>query len=361
MSDNERAYDYTEGATAGEIEQVVSERWARRPRRDSQVGSAYDDDGQGAAAVFGGPSASVVPTSVSTMHYDRPWATRRRNSDAYSKTSRRRSGDSQRSTSNHSRHNQSDTDSVVMEDDNDGLSDVDPTAATYSRKPISMPASRARTRRRSGRAPSPESPTQTRGVFENLANLFAPARPVDPVPRNSRRGSLSSRRSSLAGSRRSSRDDVSDGEERWGYSSGEESESVKDGEVGILNEGQSFEFGSRPPSPTPSLPLLNMHADPFFGDTRIDIDITSRPASPPPPPGPPSRQSVVLPDEDMTIRLIGAEINPLKQTAWSVGCIITFGALALISHWSPRLWLRHVTREKAFEALSNGLVVCEVG
>ena len=71
----------------------------------------------------------------------------------------------------------------------------------------------------------------------------------------------------------------SDGEERWGYSSAEE-ESIDSESNGVVIDGNG-EFGSRPPSPSASLPLIAMHSDPFFGDTRIDMDIESRAPSPP--------------------------------------------------------------------------------
>ena len=103
-----------------------------------------------------------------------------------------------------------------------------------------------------------------------------------------------------------------------------------------------------------------MHSDPFFGDTRIDMDIESRAPSPPPPPGPPSRQNIVLADEDMTLRLTGCQIVPWKQFAWTAGSLASFGVLALLGRWSPRLWLGWATQEKAFRLIEEGFVVIEV-
>ncbi|KAG8888424.1 hypothetical protein FRC00_000081, partial [Tulasnella sp. 408] len=299
MSDGEQPYDYTEGASAIEINQVLEARTRRR--RDSQVGSAYDDDGSG--AVFGGPSAGIVPSSVSTMHYDRPWA-RRRSSDAFSRTSlhRRQSGESQRSGSRQRRDSAGEDASEVFSDAS-ALSDA-------ADEGESMGRSRSHTKRRSRRRASPESPSQSKGVFDNLASLFSSSKaPAPPSRQTSRRGSrISSRRSSIAISDRDA-EQYSSGEERWGYSSAEEDGSLDGIEVDRAGSPQGSEFeATRPTTPTATLPLLGMNGDPFFGDTRIDIDMTSGDSTPPPPPGPPSRQTVVLVDEDMSLKFTGFEI-----------------------------------------------------
>ncbi|KAG9018165.1 hypothetical protein FRB90_012009 [Tulasnella sp. 427] len=350
MSDGEQPYDYTEGASAIEINQVLEARTRRR--RDSQVGSAYDDDGSG--AVFGGPSAGIVPSSVSTMHYDRPWG-RRRSSDAFSRTSlhRRQSGDSQRSASGQRRDSADDAAS-------EAFSDVD-AQSEAGEESEGMGRSRSRTKRRSRRQASPESPSQSKGVFDGFASLFSSTKaPAPPSRRTSRRGSrISSRRSSVALSDRDA-DQYSSGEERWGYSSAEEDDSLVGNEVDGVGSGLGSEFeATRPSSPSATLPLLGMNGDPFFGDTRIDMDVTSRPSSPPPPPGPPSRQNIVLVDEDMNLRFTGFEIVRWKQVVWRIGTIVSLGSLALAGHWSPKLWLRWVARERAFRELTDGLIVVE--
>ncbi|KAG8905466.1 hypothetical protein FRB99_008907 [Tulasnella sp. 403] len=358
MSDGERGYDYTDGASALEIRQVLSAQRSRR--RDSQVGSAYDDDGGG--AVFGGPSASLVPSSVSTMHYNRPWG-RRRSSDAFSRTSvsisRRQSQDEQPASISRGRQSSdagSDA-SLIVSDVEDQFSDQEPEDAEAGTS-IHTGASRSRTKRRGRRPASPESPL-SRSVFENITSLFSSSRPPRPPSRQtSRHGSLASRRSSVAGSDRATGDYSSDGEERWGYSSAEEDSlgSAQNGDAQSLHDS---DFNDLPHSPSVSLPLLQMHSDPFFGDTRIDIDMESRAPSPPPPPGPPSRQGLILPDEDMWLRLIGYEVTAWKQWVWRLCCTLSLGTLALFGHWSPRLWLRWVTSERAFRLMDEGLVVVE--
>ncbi|KAF8509746.1 hypothetical protein JB92DRAFT_3119609 [Gautieria morchelliformis] len=91
----------------------------------------------------------------------------------------------------------------------------------------------------------------------------------------------------------------------------------------IVNLSSEVDYGSVPASPTPSLPFLS--SDPIFGDTRIDMDDSSRTSSPPPPPGPPSRQQIHLTDEDTTVRFVGQEVIQYRQRLWTLGSIITFG------------------------------------
>ncbi|TDL26307.1 Ca-transporting ATPase [Rickenella mellea] len=79
----------------------------------------------------------------------------------------------------------------------------------------------------------------------------------------------------------------------------------------------------------------------------------------PPPPGPPSRQTIFLADEDISVRFIGYETMYWRQWAWRVGCITTFGVLGLFGHWLPRIWLRWVAQEKAFADPRTNFIVVE--
>lgn len=354
MSDDIERYDYSEGASPIEIKEALSSQ--KRNRRDSQVGSAYDDDGAG--AVFGGPAAGVVPSSITTMHHDRSW--RRRSSDARSRTSvsRRQSEEIPRPAAYTRRSSDRISTTSQAVSDDDQLSDAG--SMDMGEMSTSM-GSKKRSKRRWQRPSSPDSPGQSRGMFDSIANLFtSSSRPPDALNRGSRSrvGSISSRRSST--SERPGSEYESEGEERWGYSSGEEADSITSPAQMDSQSLLGSDFGSRPPSPSASLPLITMHADPFFGDTRIDIDLASRPISPAPPPGPPSRQDVVLLDEDMTLRLTGYEVVVWRQWVWRASCFVTLGSLSLFGHWSPRFWLRHVTREKAFKELKDGFIVVEV-
>ncbi|CAE6439084.1 unnamed protein product [Rhizoctonia solani] len=106
-------HDYTEGASPQDIRAAAQA--STRRRRDSQVGSAYGDDEE-EGAVFGGPQAALVPSSVSSFHRERPLWGRRKSID-----SRRRSISSRRSIG--SRRTSIDSHAVS---DADGLSDEAP-------------------------------------------------------------------------------------------------------------------------------------------------------------------------------------------------------------------------------------------
>jgi cation-transporting ATPase 13A2 len=60
------------------------------------------------------------------------------------------------------------------------------------------------------------------------------------------------------------------------------------------------------------------------------------------------------------IRFVGYEVIRVRQALWRVCCILSFGILALLGHWFPRIWLRWVAQEKAFMHIEHGFVVVEV-
>jgi cation-transporting ATPase 13A3/4/5 len=95
----------------------------------------------------------------------------------------------------------------------------------------------------------------------------------------------------------------------------------------------------------------------FVNETRIDIDF--EPLDPPPP-GAPSRQTIYLADEDVTLRFVGYEVLRWNSWAWRLACVLSLGILGLLGHWFPRLWLHWVTKERAFKELSDGFIVIEV-
>ncbi|KAI0051214.1 P-type ATPase [Auriscalpium vulgare] len=321
-------YDYTEGASAIDISSAVTN--SRRTRRDSQYSLPYDD---GNGSMFDGPGHSAIPSSVSRMSTHRS-------------LSRRRSEDSQgsRPPGRTRRGSETSATSQVTEDTGQDEEDIAGEA-------ISM--------RRGRKSPSPHRS----GVFGNIAQLFA----RDGGVEGKRRPSLSQR--STASSRHWARrsdagsdvavSDEEDGDDRWGYSSGEEDEPSEEEDVVFSASPRQSEmdFGSYPPSPSHSASLPLLSNDQFFGDeTRIEIDL--EPLDPPPP-GPPSRQTIYLPDEDATVRFVGYEALRWRQWAWRAACILSAGILGLLGHWFPRLWLSWAAQERAFKDIRSGFVVVE--
>jgi cation-transporting ATPase 13A3/4/5 len=219
------------------------------------------------------------------------------------------------------------------------------------------------------------SPARKAGMFGNLAHLFGRSGTED----SSRERRLSiSQMSYGSSSRRSrrSRSDVgsdyavaSDDEdvERWGYSSGEE-ELEDDAAQPMLNirddvsVSASMEYDSAPPSPSSAsygIPLMS--SDPIFGgEARLDME-TPFTVPDVPPPGLPSRQILYLSDEDTSVQFVGYETVSWRLWVWRAGCLLTFGGLALLGRWFPRLWLRWVAQEKAFIESQDGFVVIQVG
>ncbi|CAA7259088.1 unnamed protein product [Cyclocybe aegerita] len=349
-----QSYDYTEGASAVDIDQALDN--SRRARRDSQYSTYHGGDGDG--AMFSGPGHIANPSSVSRMSHIELG---RRSSDVWSR-SRRKSFDSKashrgRRDSRASQLSRRSLDSAVRQrvngDETDSLLDEDGGSATSGRR-----------RRR-----SPSPPTRS-SVFGNIANLFT--RGGAQENSRERRRSISQRSSTSRLSRRSDAmsenalDTEDDEQERWGYSSGEEDESEEEYQQSIdtgkdtASITPSMNYDSEPPSPmegNQSLPMLSF--DPVFGgEARIDMDTTFTLLDLPPP-GPPSRQTIYIPDEDNTVRFIGYETIRWRVWAWRTCCVLSFGILGLLGHWFPYLWLRWVAREKAFIDSHDGFLVVE--
>lgn len=317
-------FDYTEGASAIDISNAVAK--SRRARRDSQYSQAYEESG----SMFDGPGHSVIPSSVSRMGHHRS-------------LSRRRSEDSQATGR---RRRQSIDSAAEYASDAVGSDEEDVASARPSRRGRRSPS------------PSAASPTR-RGVLSGITHLFG-RETLRRRPSISARSSASSRRSgrrSNAGSEAGDTDE--EGDDRWGYSSGEEDTVSEDEDITRSPEPMGSEYGSNPPSPTRSIDLPLMPGDQFFGDdTRIEIDLgpLDEPSD-----GPPSRQMLHLHDEDMTVRFVGYETVHTWQTLWRVACILSAGILALLGHWFPKLWLRWVTRELSFGDIKHGFILVEVG
>lgn len=173
----------------------------------------------------------------------------------------------------------------------------------------------------------------------------------------SRRPSVSSSRSGRSASPSSSegwgyRDDDADT-----YSQVSDRPEGEEGYTSSLADDTSLPPQSRPGSPT--LPLIPSGPDGIFGEPGHaegfepkDFDSTTVP----------SRQTVVLPDEDLSIRFTGYRTDPFRRTVWWIGCILTFGGLGLLGRWIPSIWVKFCGKETAFdEAKEGSWLMVEVG
>ena len=349
------SHDYTEGATALDIDEAVASN--KRSRRDSHYSSYFDDEEGG--AMFSGPGHSVNPSSVSRMSN---LELGRRGSHDWSQM-RRKSHDSSGSRHWMGRRFSQDSQSSYQLSRQDEGSDNEAESTSFL-------GYRGKNRAKLHGKTSSQRPS----AFENIANLFS--RSTDPERNGNRRMSISQMSSASRVSRGSHRsrhpDEFSEQtcgldeneEERWGYSSAEEESEVES--TNDMREdvsiSASMAYDSEPSSPTePSqnLPLLTMDSV-LARETRIDMDISFTLLDAPPP-GPPSRQTIYIPDEDSTVRFIGYEAIRWRWCLWKLGCVLSAGLLALLGHWFLRLWLRWVAHEKAFISSDNGFIVVEVG
>ncbi|KAF7797894.1 hypothetical protein EIP86_009100 [Pleurotus ostreatoroseus] len=337
-----RTYDYTEGASAIDIENAIVNN--RRSRRDSQ----YDGEGY----MFDGPGHVVNPSSVSRMSLSEHG---RRSSETWRRSSQGRRKSEDRGRRSLSRH-ASQSSQVSLATDGEQRSLV---TSEYESEDEAQSRGARRPRRKSTTSP------QRSTVFENIASMFGRAAPTTESPPRSRRPSISSRGSRIS-RRTSSRgsdyavDTADEDEERWGYSSGEEDTESEAGD-NLARHASDNESAYREESypPSPSLALHIMSGDPIFGD-EARIDMGELDLLEPPPPGPPSRQTIYIADEDIHIRFVGYETVAVRQFLWRCCCVLSFGILGLLGHWFPRLWLRWVAQEKAFKNMSHGFMVIEV-
>ena len=166
----------------------------------------------------------------------------------------------------------------------------------------------------------------------------------------SRDGSFASSRGS-GGPRSPS---VSTSEESWGY--GDEDDDYSDepddeeGYNSSIADDTSLPPQSRPPSP--HIPLIPNSTDAVFGGepSRGPDDEPKDFASD----AVPSRQTILLPDEDLSIRFTGYRTDPFRNTLWWAGCICTFGGLGLLGRWVPSTWVNFCGKETAFDEATEG-------
>ena len=142
----------------------------------------------------------------------------------------------------------------------------------------------------------------------------------------------------------------------WGLSDEDEEMSDQgEGYSSSLADDTSLPPQSRPTSP--SLPLVPATGDGIFGEPSRNEepkDFASVSV--------PSRQTILLPDEDLSIRFTCYRTDPLRNSFWWLGCILSIGGLGLLGRWVPSVWVRFCGKETAFdEAKEGSWLVVEVG
>ncbi|WWC62526.1 uncharacterized protein I303_105122 [Kwoniella dejecticola CBS 10117] len=213
--------------------------------------------------------------------------------------------------------------------------------------------------------PSPAKPTTTLGRIASYIgfsrNEVEDEEAGSPHERRrsyscsrSRRGSGSSGSSISARRRRSRSPSTSEEDDWYGNEDDDSYMSERDPEEGYtssLADDTSLPPQSRPHSP--SMPLVPSATDGIFGEPNsrpYDLvepkDFVSVAV--------PSRQTVVLPDEDLSIRFTCYRTDPFRNALWWFACIITFGALGLLGRWVPSIWVKFLGKETAFDEAKEG-------
>ena len=203
---------------------------------------------------------------------------------------------------------------------------------------------------------SPNKPT----TFGKLASYIGFNRPEDDEEsglrtRRRRSGSeYSARRSGTPTSGIRSLSPSSS--EDWGYKDEDDDDDweargdAQGSYTSSLADDTSLPPQSRPHSP--HLPLMPNSTDAVFGESGrgledeepkdfVSVEI-------------PSRQTVILPDEDLSIRFTGYRTDTLRRSLWLAGCVVTLGGLGLLGRWTPSIWVRFCGEEVTFEDAKEG-------
>lgn len=134
----------------------------------------------------------------------------------------------------------------------------------------------------------------------------------------------------------------------WGYGKGDDD---AESYTSSLADDTSLPPQSRPQSP--NLPLVPLPGDGIFGEStaHFNEDEIKEFEEGGVDPG---RQTILLPDEDLSIRFTGYRTDPVRNVIWWILCFLTLGILGLIGRWSPMLWVRFCGKETPFEEMKQG-------
>lgn len=345
--------------------------------QDPHAAGPEDDYDDPDGALWSGPAARSVPTSVSGFRmrarsrgeldrlsreyeraaYDAEDAAAGEDDDGDDARSRRSRKSSRRRRRRSSMRSSTSRSRVAADSESEAGESV---------------RSRSNTRRRRRSDASDASAATEVGFFEGLSNVFRGRgrRTSAGSPSRSRPTSLFSRRDSGgrdsdAVSLTSERtEEYGDDDDPYGpYGSTSES------------EGSSHSSSSSNDHPNRSggggggggFPGLPGGAGDFFGESRIDFaedggdddemsSLSESSEEGDEPGGPMCHQLVYIVDEDLPLRFVGLHLARWWLALWYLGCVATAGGLWLLGRWLPNLW-RKATGEMEIFAESDYVVV----
>lgn len=398
-------HDYTEGATQGEIEEVLRQHKAEEVALLGESAMGMGDEGpndgksnlrydgcvksrltiprpvEATNAIWDGPAAHSVSRSFTSMHgfmerarrssisSNRPSFGDYRRSQDHSRPSfdyRRSQNGSMRSRSNTGHYSE------------DGRPGMPRHISGRSHQTTQSQAVDDEDWPESPGADDTEEPDEAAGlrspgILPRIASAFGFGKLDDKTDdglgrRRSRsigsRGARSRRSSHVSSRSRGESADaseyMSDGTESWGYTSNEDDQDTSSlisdrgegGEEGYsssLADDTSLPPNSRPSSPP--MPLLP--SDGIFGDPHPELQ-NSQIGEPFAGPDTAYRQTIVLPDEDLKIRFTGYVTDTVKSILWFIGCVLSFGVLGLIGRWVPKAWIGWVGKATEFNKRKDG-------
>ncbi|EKC97467.1 cation transporting ATPase [Trichosporon asahii var. asahii CBS 8904] len=194
--------------------------------------------------------------------------------------------------------------------------------------------------RREDESPA-HSPQRTGSVLNRIASFLGRREEGDEESLLRRQSTIDSRHSIESSQPSESSMDS------WGYGKGDDD---AESYTSSLADDTSLPPQSRPQSP--NLPLVPLPGDGIFGESTAhfnedEIKEFEEGVDP-------SRQTILLPDEDLSIRFTGYRTDPVRNTIWWILCICTLGILGLVGRWSPMLWVRFCGKETPFEDMKEG-------
>ncbi|GAA5923044.1 hypothetical protein JCM3775_006234 [Rhodotorula graminis] len=364
--------------------------------QDPEAAGAEDDYDDPDGALWSGPAARSVPTSVSGFRMrarsrseidrrSRELARERDrvageqseadDDDARSRKSRRRSRRRRSGSSRRTARSRRASDASGTTTDAEGLTTDAESVRSRSRT--------RRSRRDASSGSDSEEDGERVGFFEGISNALRGRRSStvlnsrpDASPARSRAGSIRSRKSTRSRARTSGyeSDAVSarsaesgDDDDPYGpYGSDDDSLSTSSSTQSSSSSLDESGGPRRRRNNAGVLGLPGAGASDFFGESRIEfgsdsgdddeMSELSEDEDEAKKGGKASHQLVYIPDEDLPLRFVGLHLSRARVVAWWVGCVLSGGILWLLGRWLPNLWRNSTGRMGEFDRASYVVV-----